>query len=258
MRSTDIRNTIINAATDPGVILNIGNAVANAARSTEAMAVNLATATLCLVIRTASELQKCGVVLPLPRFLRKLVENPGAALMANGGMTLLSAAFAAANIRADKPETTLPAIIMGLFASGNIAQGATCGKKGYGTAQRLSDAFAQSAYATALVLASADAPMPVKLCFMFAGASGVAMAALGRQSLFGVSPMLIQAAGAYGSAASNANPYFAAANALWATGYVTLDALKRRGGVGEMFSAIFHRNKNRAQPAMEQPEPQTP
>jgi hypothetical protein len=244
-KATTYTLSAINSVTDPGVFLNLGNAFLNAAQSAIATTVNVATAALCASIRMASELEKRGMPLPLPNALRKFVKNPGASLATNGGLTVLSAAFAAASIDPNNPVTALPAVILGLFGAGNLAQGQARSLKEGGVAQRVSDSGAQVAYSTALVLASSDAPLPVQLCFVFSGVAGVGLALAKRQSLAKVSPLLINAACAFGSAATNPNPVLSAANALWGVGYVGIDILQRTsgGGVVEVTQNIFKRRR---------------
>ena len=105
LNSKDYARIVVNSATDPGVLFNIGNVPVSLQYSWEATAVNVGVATLSGATRAVSELKHSGVEFNPQSFLTQkfdqFTENKGAGLVTSGALTLGAAGITLAEVSPD-------------------------------------------------------------------------------------------------------------------------------------------------------------
>lgn len=239
--SRDFSKAAVNSITDPGVVLNVGNAFLTADSNIAASLTNLTTATMCFAVRGASELKKIGVDLPLPKAMNKLVENPGAALTTAGVVTLGSAGVAATSINPADMSTAIPAVVMTCFGVSNTIRGMASGLENGTIRQRIMEAGGILAAVLGFTLSNPEAPVIVQTAYVTAGAMAGYLA-LRKQEANGIlQPDMTFAAGNFMNAGASSSPEVAVANTLWGAGYLSLSALKNKGGVVEAAKSLTNK-----------------
>jgi len=229
----------INSATDPGVILNLGNTALVIEQNLAAGLANMATSTLCFAVRGVTELRKIGVPIPLPKKFNDIVENPGNALTTSGIVTLGGAAAASGGIDLSQPETALPAAMMTAFGSSNVLRGIATGFETGTIKQNLFDFTGIMSAVAGFYFANPDAPIAVHMSYVASGLMAGYLAIRNRQAHGIMQPDLAFAATSYTNAATSSSPEVILANVLFGTGSVTLDAMKKKGGVVESVMSVF-------------------
>lgn len=225
-----------NSITDPGVLFSAGNTVAVYQTSRAAALTNAGMGAACLTVRLATEFNKQNIHFPLPKALQNLADNPGAALATSGIFNLAASGFAALNIDPSKPETILPAAIVGAFGVGNLSRGIASGLKTGALSQRFLDAGGICAANAGLFMASPDAHWAVKSMYIATALMAMHLSKRNEKPHGLMQPDLANAGVIMANGASNTNPVFIIANMIWSTAYVGLDCLKKSGGVIEAFA----------------------
>lgn len=251
-----------NVLSEAGFLFNVGNTVMNAQQGLAAAAFPATAAVICAAIRAASECQAQGRKLPLPGIVVKATKNPGAALATSGFLLASSGALIAMQGKADfgAYSTALPAAIPLILGTSNMIVGFARGFKESGVTQKALDAVGQSLMATGAIMASGDAPLPVKACFALSGAVAIVAGLLNKRNLGVLTPNRLNALGAGVTAFTHGNPFMMVANGIWALAYCGLDALQSVGGVYQVFNRASRRAPQIAAPAVTKtaPEPQAP
>lgn len=237
----DYLKATINSITDPGVILNLGGARLSYATSPETAAINIMTSGLCFAVRSTAELKKIGVNIPVPKLFNKLVENEGNAMIASGVVTIGSAAAAIPNIDLSTPETLIPPVFMTVIGSSNVLRGAASAFENGSIKQRLMDFGGIATAVGAFLFTNADGPALIQAGFVLSGIMATYLVMKNKMSGGLMQPDQTFAATCFANAAITPDPAFKVANILWGTGSLTLDMMKKHGGVYEAISHHFKR-----------------
>lgn len=234
MDTEDKVATRINTVTEPGFLFNGGNAPISFLSSTPAGFINVGAGILCFAVRLCYELQTRGVNLPLPRLLQKLVNNQSAALGVNGALLVASSVAASLKIDTAHPETFVTPAMLACFGSGNIIEPFAWAAEPSSAKKTLLNAYSQLAYAVGMYLAAADSPATIKMIYGASFVSGILFPLMGKKAIGPISPIRITAMGSFLCAATNTNPVFIWANALFGIAYLGVDAGVRLGGFAAM------------------------
>lgn len=221
-----------NAVTDPGVLFGIGNSVMmygldNPVSGTA----NLATAALCLTIRSASELRNMGIDIHLPDQLDKLTKNPGLAYATSGIIGLAGTGIEAIGTDFSNPQTALPVAAMACFSSTGILRGMASGFDKGSIQQRAMDFGGVAAVVAGYALTSNNAPTTILCAYALALLMAGYLAARNRTAHGIVQPDLTFAGTNFANAFNVESAPAAIANAFWGMGATSVHALKTRGGV---------------------------
>lgn len=222
----------LNSATDPSVIFNIGNAIYSWPSSRLAASINLSMAAFCALVRCTSELRNMGINPPLPGPVSRFVENRGAALVTDGAFTGISGAT---HFITNPIEGLTKAFMLTSFGLSKICRGVATGMKKGSLRQKFTDMAAFPVGFIGTSLGMSEAPWEIKI------------PALGLIALIGAYTFLrhgrskgplqpdLMSTAAYTSYAAlfAQRPEEVVAFCIWATGYLSLDLLKKTGGVWE-------------------------
>lgn len=236
---------VVNAITDPGVLFNIGNAPISFQQSFLAGSVNLLVAAIAFFVRMISEFKSSGVSPvsknPVVRHFNKLAENKGAALIASGVLTLFSAAaaFFAASISRLATASYLPAGMLACFGLVHMFRGIATGLKDR-PAKCYLDAIAFLAATGGYLFANPALPILIK--FGYGAVAGLAMyMAMNQQSAKGLKQPDIYFAAMSFIAAAVSSGVVAFGYALWASAYLSIEAMRKSGGVHQHILKLSRR-----------------
>ena len=245
LRKINFKQIAVNSATDAGVCFNVGNVPVSMQHSWEAAALNVTVAGMSFASRFVVEFKKAAEeqgfkVVPANRIskaLDRFASNRGAGLVTSGTLTLTAAGFATAEAMNGNPDAASTAGMLGCFGLVHTFRGVATGMKD-GIKKYGLDTVAFISAVSAYIIANPDLPVAVKSAY-----GGVAVLstymAIRRQKADGVKqPDLYFALTSYASAALTAEDNVNVALGFfgWASGYLSLDAMRKKGGVWEAIS----------------------
>ncbi len=219
LRNINYRQVAVNAATDAGVCFNAGSIPVSIQHSWEAAAINAGVASMSFATRFAS--------------------NRGAGLITSGALTLTAGGFAAAEALTNNPEAASTAGMLTCFGLVHTFRGVATGMKDSIKKYAL-DSVAFVSAVSAYIIANPDLPDAVKLAYGGVAALSTYMAIRGQKADGAKQPDLYFALTSYASAAFSAEENINVAMGFvgWATGYLSLDAMRKKGGVWQAVTSI--------------------
>lgn len=237
--------TLINTATDPGVLYSVGNAVVAFSASLLSGGVNVGIGALCVGLRLFSESRKADNA-PAPSSLfGKLAGNTAASLTTLGTLLTCSAIPAALDANPAQPETLIPAGILAAFGIGTASRGIG---QFFKASPRLAsglETFGCIGAATGYMLAAGPTAPPV----LQAAIVGIGVSALiqqfnkkaGRWIERVALPDVLQIGVNLGVALTTPSPTMATASLIWAAAVGGLWANRINNGVYETGARLLNK-----------------
>lgn len=271
LSSQNLKHILTNTATDTGFLFEVGNSAIGFSASFEAGLISLGVSSLCFSARASGEARKLGVSFnlferfnnaainnPLTRGLScvvdKMSKNLGTSLIISGTALMAAAGFAASETADFSTAHTFyqssrEAVILGCFGLANAFRGAARGLKDGSTTQRVLDVAGITLASTGVIIAGQDinlegvaalnpgsvADAGIKGSFIGAASMAAYQAIKALPSKGWLQPDILFACGCFGNAILSETPERSLANALFGIAFISLDALKKSGGVYERF-----------------------
>jgi len=247
LRNINYRQVAVNAATDAGVCFNAGSIPVSIQHSWEAAAINAGVASMSFATRFAVEMKKSAEEAggefnsqnAASKMFHRFASNRGAGLITSGALTLTAGGFAAAEALTNNPEAASTAGMLTCFGLVHTFRGVATGMKDSIKKYAL-DSVAFVSAVSAYIIANPDLPDAVKLAYGGVAALSTYMAIRGQKADGAKQPDLYFALTSYASAAFSAEENINVAMGFvgWATGYLSLDAMRKKGGVWQAVTSI--------------------
>lgn len=253
LREINYGQVVVNAATDSGVCFNLGSLPISLQHSNEAAVLNVTVAGMSFATRCVVEFKKSaeqeGIVF-VPnsapaRLVDSFVSNRGAGLITSGTLTLGAAGFAAAEAITNNPDAASTAGMLGCFGLVHMFRGAASGMKD-GIKKYGLDSVAFVSAVSAYIIANPDLPMVVKGAYGSIALLSMYMAAKHEKADGIKQPDIYFALTSYAAAllTMDDNVEVAKGFAGWATGYLSLDAMRKKGGVWQALTSWRRKNND--------------
>ena len=241
LKLNDYGRIAVNSATDPGVLFNLGNVAVSMQDSWEAAAINGGVALMSATTRAVVEIRDLDDTYepqgPLARRFDAFAQNKGAGLVTSGALTIGSSAVMLSQI-GENPDAAASAGMLACFGLVHTFRGVATGLKD-GVKKHAMDAAAFVSAVSAYLIINPELPAPVQLGYLSVAALAVYMG-VRKQSAQGFKqPDAYFAATSYAAAALTDNANVALGFAAWASGYVSIDAMRKKGGVWQRVASMF-------------------
>ena len=242
-RSLNKRDVAVNVSTDTPVLFESGNALIAWQAHPVIALVNIGFGAFVGVVRALTEIHKQRPMKSVSDFalkdiFTKFVGNLGASLEASGIILVLSAMAAAVLAAVSETTPLLPAAILGAFGAANLARGIAMRFDVNSILRRLLDVIGIALAALGCVLTAPASPLAVKLAFCLAAilealkSLRVHIPFIG-QLPAGLADLSFALALLANAVFSPMNALNRVANVIFAGAFMSLAALKTRGGVAE-------------------------
>jgi len=250
LKFKDYSRIAVNSVTDPGVLFNAGNVVVSSQHSWEAAAVNGSVALLSGATRAVSEIKASGINFsPTNRLLQNFdtfAENKGAGLVTSGALTLTSSAITLAQSGFDDPQAMGAAGMLACFGLVHTFRGVASGMRD-GLKKYALDSAGFAMAVGGYLFANPDLPLALKISYGAIACLSVYMTLMRENPSSFKQPDLYFATTSYGAALATDEINVAFGFASWATAYLSIDAMNKKGGVWQRVGGFF-RNNNEQPP----------
>lgn len=235
---------IVNTLSDPGVCFNTGNVIATMSESWQAALVSASVASISATARYITERRNLGHEFhfkgALGKFFNRLSKNKGLSLITSGVLTLGASAVALIQNGSDDLAVIGSASMLACFGLVHSFRGVASDLREDSVLRHSLESSAFFMAASAYIIANPELPLFINASYIGIALLAAKMA-FKREAAHGwQQPDIAFALTSFVSAGITFehSPEVAAAFFLWASGYLSIRALNKKGGVYQVLSDI--------------------